>query len=133
MEPLQPDEIGASEEHPGEKLAEDGRLAYPNSEMSCQFRCDEDDGKSKNDAGNRICMTAGFSLKDYYTVNGGQTFGYFQGGPQVTAQLKFIPPAYGNWALKAGVQLLWLNSNLETVNTGDSFAPIGSIGLAMTY
>jgi len=78
-------------------------------------------------------MTAGFSLKDYYTVNGGQTFGYFSGGPLFTAQLKFIPPEFGNWALKAGIQFLWLNSNLETVNTGDSFAPIGSIGLAMTY
>jgi hypothetical protein len=78
-------------------------------------------------------MTAGFSLKDYYTVNGGQTFGYFSGGPLFTTQLKFIPPEYGNWALKAGVQLLWLNSNLETVNTGDSFVPVGSIGLAMTY
>ena len=78
-------------------------------------------------------MTAGFSLKDYYTVNGGQTFGYFSGGPLFTTQLKFIPPEYGTWALKAGVQLLWLNSNLETVNTGDSFVPVGSIGLAMTY
>jgi hypothetical protein len=78
-------------------------------------------------------MTFGFSLKDYYTVDGGQTFGYFSGGPLFTAQLKFIPPAYGNWALKAGVQLLVLNTNLETVNTGESFVPIGSIGLAMTY
>ena len=30
-------------------------------------------------------MTFGFSLKDYYTVNGGQTFGYFSGGPLFTA------------------------------------------------
>lgn len=78
-------------------------------------------------------LTFGFSLKDYYTVDGGQTFGYFSGGPLFTAQLKFIPPAYGNWALKAGVQLLVLNTNLEQVNTGESFVPIGSIGLAMTY
>lgn len=78
-------------------------------------------------------MTFGFSLKDYYTVDGGQTFGYFSGGPLFTAQLKFIPPEYGNWSLRAGVQLLVLNSNLETVNSGESFVPIGSIGLAMTY
>jgi hypothetical protein len=78
-------------------------------------------------------MTAGFSLKDYYTVNGGETFGYFSGGPQFTAQLKFIPAVYGNWALRAGVQFLVLNRNLEQVNTGDSFAPIGSVGLSMTY
>jgi hypothetical protein len=78
-------------------------------------------------------MTFGFSLKDYYTVDGGQTFGYFSGGPLFTAQLKFIPPEYGNWALKAGVQLLVLNSNLEKVNTDENFVPIGSIGVAMTY
>ena len=56
-----------------------------------------------------------------------------QGGPLITVPLKFIPPAYGNWALKAGVQFLVLNSNLEAVNTGDSFVPIGSVGVAMTY
>jgi hypothetical protein len=78
-------------------------------------------------------LTFGFSLKDYYTVDGGQTFGYFSGGPLFTAQLKFIPPEYGNWSLRAGVQLLWLNTNLETVNTGDNFVPIGNIGIAMTY
>jgi hypothetical protein len=78
-------------------------------------------------------MTFGFSLKDYYTVDGGQTFGYFSGGPLFTAQLKFIPPEYGNWALKAGVQLLVLNTNLEKVNTDESLVPIGSIGLTMTY
>ena len=78
-------------------------------------------------------LTFGFSLKDYYTVDGGQTFGYFSGGPLLTAPLTFIPPAYGNWSLRAGVQLLWLNTNLETVNTGDNFVPIGSIGVAMTY
>jgi hypothetical protein len=47
--------------------------------------------------------------------------------------LKFIPAAFGTWALKAGVQFLVLNSHLETVNTGESFVPIGSVGVAMTY
>jgi hypothetical protein len=79
-------------------------------------------------------LTFGFSLKDYYTVNGkDQTFGYFSGGPLFTVGLKFIPAAFGTWALKAGVQFLVLNSNLQTVNTGDSFVPIGSVGVAMTY
>jgi hypothetical protein len=35
--------------------------------------------------------------------------------------------------LKLGVQFLVLNSNLKTVNTGDSFVPIGSVGVSMTY
>jgi hypothetical protein len=79
-------------------------------------------------------LTFGFSVKDYYRVNGkDQTFGYFSGGPLFTVGLKFIPPAYGNWLLKAGVQFLVLNSNLEAVNTGESFVPIGSVGVAMTY
>jgi hypothetical protein len=78
-------------------------------------------------------LTVGFSLKDYYTVDGGQTVGYVSGGPLLTAPLPFIPSAYGTWSLRAGVQLLWLNTNLETVNTGDNFVPIGSIGVAMTY
>jgi hypothetical protein len=79
-------------------------------------------------------MTFGFSVKDYYTVDGkNQTFGYFSGGPLFTLGLKFIPASFGTWALKAGVQFLVLNSNLQTVNTGESFVPIGNVGLAMTY
>jgi hypothetical protein len=79
-------------------------------------------------------LTFGFSLKDYYTVDGkSQGFGYFSGGPLFTAQLKFIPSTFGNWALRAGVQFLVLNTNLEKVNTNDSFVPIGSVGVAMTY
>jgi hypothetical protein len=79
-------------------------------------------------------MTAGFSVKDYYTVNGkNQTWGYFSGGPLLTVPLKFIPADYGSWSLRAGVQFLFLNSNLKSVNTGDSFTPIGNIGLTMTY
>jgi hypothetical protein len=76
---------------------------------------------------------SGIASKDYYTVNGDQTFGYFSGGPLFMAQLKFIPPAYGNWSLKAGVQFLVLNTNLETINTHESFVPIGSIRVSMTY
>jgi hypothetical protein len=79
-------------------------------------------------------MTFGFSLKDYYTVNGeNQTFGYFSGGPLITLPLKFIPATFGNWALKGGVQFLKLNGNLATVNGNDSFVPIGSVGLSLTY
>ena len=79
-------------------------------------------------------MTFGFSLKDYYTVNGqNQTFGYFSGGPLISMPLKFIPGTFGNWSIKAGVQFLVLNSNLKAVNTNDGFVPIGSVGLSLTY
>jgi hypothetical protein len=79
-------------------------------------------------------LTFGFSVTDYYTVNGNnQTFGYFSGGPLFTAPLKFIPAPYGNWSLRAGVQFLVLNSNLKAVNTDDSFVPIGSVGISLVY
>jgi hypothetical protein len=79
-------------------------------------------------------MTFGFSVKDYYTVNGkNQTFGYFSGGPLFTVPLTFIPADFGSWALRAGVQFLVLNSNLKAVNTDDSFVPIGNVGLTLTY
>jgi hypothetical protein len=79
-------------------------------------------------------MTIGFSVKDYYTVNGkNQTFGYFSGGPLFTVPLTFIPTDFGSWSLRAGVQLLVLNSNLKRVNTDDSFVPIGNVGLTLTY
>jgi hypothetical protein len=81
-----------------------------------------------------VPITFGFSLKDYYTVNGqNQTFGYFSGGPLITMPLKFIPASFGSWSLKAGVQFLVLNSNLKAVNGNDNFVPIGSVGLSLTY
>jgi len=79
-------------------------------------------------------ITFGFSVKDYYTVNGqNQTFGYFSGGPLLSMPLKFIPASFGSWSIKAGVQFLVLNSNLKAVNTNNGFAPIGSVGLSLTY
>jgi hypothetical protein len=79
-------------------------------------------------------ITVGFSLKDYYTVNGhNQTWGYVSGGPLFTVPLKFVPADFGSWSLRAGVQFLVLNSNLRAVNTNDGFVPIGSVGVAMTY
>jgi hypothetical protein len=82
-----------------------------------------------------VPMTFGFSVKDYYTVNGSnQTFGYFSGGPLITMPFKFIPAKFGSWSFKAGVQFLALNSNLKAVNTNDDgFVPIGSVGLSLTY
>jgi hypothetical protein len=79
-------------------------------------------------------MTFGFSVKDYYTVNGkNQTFGYFSGGPQISMPLKFIPATFGSWSFKGGVQFLVLNSNLKEVNTNDDFVPIGFVGFSMSY
>jgi hypothetical protein len=81
-------------------------------------------------------MTFGFSVRDYYTTASGRndTWGYFQGGPQFTAALKFIPRAFGDWTARAGVQFLQFGRNLKEINgRNDSFTTIGTVGFAMTY
>ena len=88
------------------------------------------------DADVDVLSTAGAVHVDrgYAYILTGDTFaGGFSGGPLVTMPLKFIPSTFGNWSLKAGVQFLVLNSNLKAVNTNDSFVPIGSVGLSLTY
>jgi hypothetical protein len=117
----------------GEALAsDDGKKGiYMGIGLAPGYTVFEDSSISFNVSGP---LTFGFSVKDYYTVNGkNQTFGYFSGGPLFTVGLKFIPASFGDWSLKAGVQFLVLNTNLKTVNTDDSFVPIGSVGVSMTY
>jgi hypothetical protein len=124
--------IGFAFETTGEALTADGKKGvYMGISLSPGYTFF--DGK-KYPLTIGLPMTFGFSLKDYYTVNGqNQTFGYFSGGPLFTLGLKFIPATYGNWSLKAGVQFLVFNSNLKAVNGGDGFVPIGSVGLSFTY
>lgn len=116
----------------GEALAADGKKGiYMGIGLAPGYTFFED---SKFPLNISLPMTFGFSVKDYYTVNGqNQTFGYFSGGPLITLPLKFIPNTFGNWSLKAGVQFLALNSNLKTVNTNQGFVPIGNVGLSLTY
>ena len=116
----------------GEALAADGKKGiYMGIGLAPGYTFFE---KSSFPVNISVPLTFGFSLKDYYTVNGqNQTFGYFSGGPLITMPLKFIPAAFGNWSLKGGVQFLVLNSNLKAINFNDNFAPIGSVGLSLTY
>ena len=79
-------------------------------------------------------MTFGFSLKDYYTVNGeNQTFGYFSWGPLITMPLKFIPAKFGSWSAKAGAVPDAQQQPQGGQHGGDGFVPIRSVGLALTY
>lgn len=116
----------------GEALVADGKKGiYMGIGLAPGYTFFED---SKVPVNVSLPITFGFSVKDYYTVNGqNQTFGYFSGGPLITMPLKFIPASFGQWALKGGVQFLELNSNLKTVNFNDGFVPIGSVGLSLTY
>jgi hypothetical protein len=82
-----------------------------------------------------VPLAVGLSLSDYYEFGTGSddTFGYFSAGATLSVPLAFIPPAYGKWLVKAGVQVLYLGDNLKAVNDGDELQVIGTVGLAFTY
>ena len=82
-------------------------------------------------------LTLGLSLSDYYERIGiggsDDTFGYFSMGVNVAVPLAFIPPSFGTWQVKAGVQGLFLGDNLKAANRNDGTEIIGTIGIAFTY
>jgi hypothetical protein len=80
-------------------------------------------------------LTLGLSLDDYYEFGSGDddAFGYASGGVTAAVPLKFIPPGFGSWTAKAGVQFMTLGDNLERVNNGERFEVIGTFGLSFTY
>jgi hypothetical protein len=82
-----------------------------------------------------VPLTVGLSLSDYYEFGTGSddTFGYFSAGATLSVPLAFIPPEFGKWLVKAGVQVLFLGDNLKAINDGDEVQVIGSLGLAFTY
>jgi hypothetical protein len=57
-----------------------------------------------------VPLAVGLSLKDYYEFGTGSddTFGYFSGGVTLSLPLAFIPPEFGKWLIKGGVQMLVL-------------------------
>jgi len=63
MKPGQPHKIGTAQGHASNELAQDRRLAYPDREMSGQFRRHQNDGNSKNDARDGICVLGTVSLR----------------------------------------------------------------------
>jgi hypothetical protein len=82
-----------------------------------------------------VPLAVGLSLKDYYEFGTGSddTFGYFSGGVTLSVPLAFIPPEFGKWLIKGGVQVLVLGDNLKAINDGDEVQVIGTLGLAFTY
>jgi hypothetical protein len=91
--------------------------------------------KAPYELGVSIPLSVGLSLSDYYEFGTGsdETFGYFSSGVNLQMPLAFIPPAFGKWLVKAGVQVLYLDDNLKAINDGDRVQVIGTIGLAFTY
>ena len=82
-----------------------------------------------------VPLAVGLSLSDYYEFGTGSddTFGYFSAGAILSVPLAFIPPEFGKWQVKGGVQVLFLGDNLKAVNDGDEIQVIGTLGLAFTY
>ncbi len=81
-------------------------------------------------------LTLGLSLDDYYqdpTDGDDDTFGYFDAGVVATVPLAFMPADYGSWEAYVKVDFLFLGDSLETINNGDDFEVIGTVGVAMTY
>jgi hypothetical protein len=81
-------------------------------------------------------LLVGLSLDDYYEFGTGRdkTFGYVQGGVGVAVPLAFIPPDFGSWLLKAGVNVLHLGGNVRDVNKDrDATEIIGTVGIAFSY
>jgi len=76
----------------------------------------------------------GFSLNNYYEGANGEndTFGFANAGAQVSVPLN--PGATGGaWALRAGVQCLFLGDAARSLNDDSDFEVIGSVGIAFDY
>ena len=79
-----------------------------------------------------IPVKTGLSVNHYYEgPTGDNTFGYLDlGGPLS------VPLAAGKGgALEAhgGLDLMWLGDNMKSLNSGDGFKPVFTIGMTFTY
>ena len=81
-----------------------------------------------------VPVTVGLSLDDYYDLNNDDdTFGFASVAPGLSMPLSFMPNEFGDWTLSAGAEFFFLGDNNETLNNGDDFEAVGSIGISMTY
>ncbi len=76
---------------------------------------------------------------DYYEVTTAtgsiddDTFGFVDIGLDFSMPLTWVPADYGSWELSTGVHFLFLGDNTETINNGDGFEVIGTVGISMSY
>jgi uncharacterized protein (TIGR02001 family) len=78
-------------------------------------------------------IKAGFSLSDYYELNGeDHKFGFFSIAGIVTVPLGGTS-GFGAWNVHGGVEYQALGETTEAFNGGDSSRIIGSIGFGFTY
>ena len=62
-----------------------------------------------------------------------KVFGYLSAGVSLSLALAFIPPDFGTWVVKGGVQILVLGDALTTIDDGDEVQVIGTLGPACAY
>ena len=78
-------------------------------------------------------IKAGFSLSDYYELNGeDHTFGFFSIAGIVTVPLGGMT-GFGAWNVHGGVEYQALGDTTQFFNGGDSSRVIGSTGVGFTY
>jgi hypothetical protein len=82
-----------------------------------------------------VPLTLGLSLDDYYEDASGNddTFGYFDTGIAVSLGFGGIPKSFGELSVTVAGHFLFLGDTLEDANNGDSFKPIGTIGVSLSY
>ncbi len=82
-----------------------------------------------------VPVTLGLGLDNYYEDSSGKndTFGYLSVKPTLSTPLSCIPSDFGEWTLSASVEMLFLGNTNKTLNHGDDFELVGTIGLSMTY
>lgn len=80
-----------------------------------------------------VPVKLGLSLNDYYEgPTGSNRFGYFDVGAVASVPLAFMPSKTA-WEVHGGVDFLMLGDNLRLLNGSDRVAPVGILGLSVTY
>ena len=79
-------------------------------------------------------VTVGMSLSDYYEGTSGSddAFGYVALG-LLARMLLGLPETYGTWEVHGGVHLLSFRDALTSLNGGDGFQAIGTVGFNIGY
>ena len=81
-----------------------------------------------------VPLTLGMSLNNYYEDGGltNDTFGYLDLSLVLGMPLN-VPESFGSWELTGGAHMLLLGRYLESLNGGNQFQAIGSVGLSIGY
>jgi hypothetical protein len=79
-----------------------------------------------------IPIKTGLGLNKYYEgPTGDNRFGFFDTGLQLSVPV--VAGKGGALEVHGGFDLMWLGDNLQLINGGDGFKPIGLIGFTFTY